>query len=143
MDLNPQAPDWTLADGPYEIADHCISTKSNVLILLNAWLDSEKNLDETHDWSTLKYWASRTRPLWWKGKDLDPSQEEQDTSSSDPPSNETLVIICNRTGQENGQSKFVSSLSTVTEKRLQGKHSPEAQPSTACNKVPVVLNSLA
>ena len=106
MDLNPQIPDWTHAQGPYELADHCISTKSNVLILLCAWLDSQKEVDETHDWSTLNYWATRTRPLWSNGNDSDPSEEEQDTSTSEPPSNETLVIICNRTGQENGQSKL-------------------------------------
>ena len=108
MDLNPQIPDWSRAHGPYEIADHCISTKSNILILLNAWLDSQEEPDEAHDWSTLNYWASRTRPLWSNGNDLDSSSsEEQDTSTSDPPSNETLVIICNRTGHENGQTSFV------------------------------------
>lgn len=105
MDLNPQVPDWTRADGPYEIADHCISTKSNILILLNAWLDSKEEPNETHDWSTLNYWALRTRPLWSNRSDSDSSSSEegQDTSTSDPPSNETLVIICNRTGHENGQ----------------------------------------
>jgi len=105
MDLNPQIPDWSYAQGPYEIADHCISTKSNLLILLNAWLDSGKELEETHDWSTLSYWAARTRPLWSNGNDedngSDSSGEEQDISTSD---NETVVIVCNRTGQENGKT---------------------------------------
>ena len=139
MDLNPQIPEWSRAHGPYEIADHCISTKSNLLILLNAWLDSGKELDETHDWSTLNYWALRTRPLWSNGNDSDSSSsdeklgisneeqgtsgeeqgisdekqgtldQDQDTPTSDPPSNnETLVIICNRTGQENGQTSFIA-----------------------------------
>ena len=109
MDLNPQIPEWTRAHGPYEIADHCISTKSNILILLNAWLDSQKEPEETHDWSTLNYWALRTRPLWSNGSDSDSSssEEEQDTSTSDPPINETLVVVCNRTGHENGQPNSV------------------------------------
>ena len=119
MDLNPQVQDWSLARGPYEIADHCISTKSNVLIVLSAWVDSQRKLeelDEKYDWSTVDYWASRTRPLWSDGNYSD-SSEEQDTLTYDPPlaSNETIVIVCNRTGQENGQSRFVSSISTVTE----------------------------
>jgi protein N-terminal amidase len=109
MDLNPQIPDWSLAHGPYEIAHHCISTKSNLLILINAWLDSQKELDETHDWSTLNYWAARTRPLWWNRNESD--SPPQDTSTSDPPGNETLVLVCNRTGHENGQTTFLSSLS--------------------------------
>lgn len=109
MDLNPQMPDWTRAEGPYEIADHCISKKSNLLILLNAWLDSAKELEEKHDWSTLNYWAARMRPLWSNGNDDDndsnSSQEEQNASErSDSASHETVVIICNRSGQENGQT---------------------------------------
>ena len=144
MDLNPQIPDWSSAQGPYEIADHCISTKSNLLILLNAWLDSGKALEETHDWSTLSYWAARTRPLWSNGNDedngSDSSGEEQDISTAD---NETVVIICNRTGQENGQTKIFLLFFILTENRLQEKHSPEAQPSSACNQLPVVLSSLA
>ena len=103
MDLNPQIPDWSLLNGPYEIADHCISTKSNLLILLNAWLDSQKELDETHDWSTLKYWAARTRPLWSNSDSSeDDCNQNESNSSEDPPTDETLVLICNRTGHENG-----------------------------------------
>ena len=148
MDLNPQTPEWSCSHGPYEIADHCISTRSNVLILLAAWLDSGKELEETHDWSTLNYWAKRTRPLWSNGNgdndnDSDSSGEEQHASIPDSPSNETLVIICNRTGQENGQTKILSLPSSLTDNRLQGKRSPEAQPSSACNQLLVVLNSLA
>ena len=126
MDLNPQVQDWSLAHGPYEIADHCISTKSNVLIVLSAWVDSQRKLeelDEKYDWSTVDYWASRTRPLWSDGNNSDSSEEEQDTLTSDPPlaSNETIVIVCNRTGQENGQSRFISSISTITEQLITGK----------------------
>lgn len=120
MDLNPQIPDWSLAHGPYEIADHCISKKSNLLVLLNAWLDSGKEPEETHDWSTLNYWAARTKPLWSNGiddDDSDFSREEQDASEqplvSNPPANETIVVVCNRTGQENGQTNIIH-LSTLT-----------------------------
>ena len=107
MDLNPQIPDWTQSHEPYEIADHCISTKSNILILLNAWLDSKKLPSEVHDWTTLNYWALRTKPLWSNKIESDSSsspEEEQDTSTSDPRTNETIVIVCNRTGHENGQN---------------------------------------
>lgn len=105
MDLNPQIPDWTQSHEPYEIAEHCISTKSNILILLNAWLDSKKIPSEAHDWTTLNYWALRTKPLWSNKIESDSSspEEEQDTSTSDPRTNETIVIVCNRTGHENGQ----------------------------------------
>ena len=106
MDLNPQIPDWSTAEGPYEIADHCISKNSNLLILLNAWLDSGEDLEENHDWQTLNYWAARTRPLWSNGNDDNDSDSSQDASqpslTSDSGSNETIVVICNRSGQENG-----------------------------------------
>jgi len=104
MDLNPQIPDWTSSEGPYELADYAISNKANVLILLNAWLDSEQELHEPNDWHTLNYWAARTRPLWTDGKDdLDSDEEDhksdlETTASGD----ETIVVICNRSGEENG-----------------------------------------
>lgn len=114
MDLNPQIPNWTYAGGPFEIADHCVSKKSNLLILLNAWLDSGAEIEEKHDWQTLNYWAARTKPLWSNGNDSDSdndsdsSAKEQDIGKAD--SNETLVVICNRSGQENGETHIFSSL---------------------------------
>ncbi|KAF4617420.1 hypothetical protein D9613_006193 [Agrocybe pediades] len=108
MDLNPQIPEWTSEGGPFEIADYCLEKKSNVLILLNAWLDSRKEPDEERDWSTLNYWAVRTRPLWMDGRDgSDTSYSE---GSASPPAaesildsdgQETVMIVCNRSGQEN------------------------------------------
>lgn len=148
MDLNPQIPDWSLAHGPYEIADHCISKKSNILVLLNAWLDSGKEPEETHDWSTLNYWAARTKPLWSNGThddddDSDFSGEEQDASEQPlVPANETIVIVCNRTGQENGQTIFFSQPLLINDS-IQEKHSPDPQPSSACSQLSVVLNCLA
>jgi len=104
MDLNPQIPDWTAAEGPYELADYAIANKANVLLLLNAWLDSGKELDEPNDWHTLNYWAARTRPLWTDGKG-DASSDEED-HEPDPETaesgDETIVVICNRSGEENG-----------------------------------------
>ncbi|KAF8155774.1 hydrolase [Crassisporium funariophilum] len=107
MDLNSQTPHWSLPDGPYELADYCVSKKTKLLILLNAWLDSEKELEETKDWNTLNYWASRLRPLWSNGTDDDSSEEDGDTSQqsdSQNPGHETVVVICNRSGQENGKT---------------------------------------
>ncbi|KAF9485760.1 carbon-nitrogen hydrolase [Pholiota conissans] len=97
MDLNPQTPDWTSASGPYEIADYCIAQKSNVLLLLNAWLDSNEEPEDEEDWHTLNYWAARTRPLWAENPKDDPSN-----------GHETIVIVSNRTGDENGK-KFAGS----------------------------------
>ena len=95
MDLNPQqSVKWSI-EGPYEIADHCISKRSNLLILLNAWLDSGSKADEQKDWYTLQYWASRLKPLWAGS----PLSIEGDQGT---PADETIVIICNRCGEENG-----------------------------------------
>jgi protein N-terminal amidase len=94
MDLNVQPPrSWDSLDGPYEIADYCLSQRSDTLILLNAWLES---FDEDHDESalgTLNFWAQRLRPLW-----ID--EDEDDDSATGHA--QTNVVICNRTGEENG-----------------------------------------
>jgi protein N-terminal amidase len=105
MDLNPHPPRlWTLSDGPYEVADHVMKTGSHVLLLLNAWLDSQEDQDSEEDWQTLNYWAARLRPLWekedeeWKvgeASDITHRQHIMDKAV-------TSVIICNRTGEENG-----------------------------------------
>lgn len=121
MDLNPQIGDWTLSHGPYEMADYCLSDNANVLVLLNAWLDSGKNSEEASDWSTLNYWAARLQPLWIDGTkngEVHGSKSESDGPSpssissptpdgvgkSDPKGKETIVVICNRCGEENGKS---------------------------------------
>lgn len=99
MDLNVQPPaKWTI-DGPYEVAEHCIKTRTDTLILLNAWLFSgDEDEDERfgvgkRDFGTLNYWATRLRPLWEGGKlGKDASTDRK----------ETKVIICNRCGEENG-----------------------------------------
>lgn len=105
MDLNAQPPAlWTLEDGPYEIAQHCLDKKANVLVLLNAWLDSCREFDDATDWSTLNFWAARLRPLWARSEDIEDEggNEEEPSQREDSEPRETTVIICNRTGSENG-----------------------------------------
>lgn len=100
MDLNPDrlATAWSLEDGPYEVADHCVRTKTNVLLLLNSWLLSPQAStpveDDDNDWDTLEYWAARLRPLWVEDPGRDLSLEPR----------ETVVVVCNRSGEENGKS---------------------------------------
>jgi protein N-terminal amidase len=97
MDLNPAPPaDWRSSTGPYEIAEHALLTRSNLLILLNAWLDSGEESHAKQDWHTLNYWAARLRPLWVGS----PESERRDVS--DGAGKETVVVICNRSGTENG-----------------------------------------
>lgn len=96
MDLNCQPPsEWGLETGPYEIADHCIDNQSNVLILLNAWLDSKEQEESDEDWRVLNYWAARLRPLWVteQSAESDPAQPAKDHN--------TIVVVCNRCGEEN------------------------------------------
>ena len=97
MDLNPRSP-WTLDGGPYELAEHCLKTGSSLLILLNAWLDSEVEEDREEDISTMNYWATLLRPLWYR-KDDEPTDEVKKA----PEDVETTVVICNRSGIENGK----------------------------------------
>ena len=99
MDLNPQIENWTWAEGPYELADYCLAKKTNVLVLLNAWLyseqdtedNSDKDPDDTYAWTTLNYWAQRLRPLWAKSTSNTLGEEE------------TIVVVCNRSGEEGGK----------------------------------------
>ncbi|KAF8644683.1 hypothetical protein AX16_008343 [Volvariella volvacea WC 439] len=107
MDLNPRPEaTWTL-EGPYEIADDCVKHKTNLLVMLNAWLDSGEEKEEKHDWQTLNYWGARLRPLW-VNKEMEMRSDEgveEDEDSGDTDGDgvpETIVVVCNRTGHENG-----------------------------------------
>lgn len=106
MDLNVQPPaTWTIS-GPYEVADYCIAKRTNVLVLLNAWLDSASSEDRVVDLDTMSYWAERLRPLW---EEKEEAEEGDDNNDNDEESvisedKETIVIVCNRCGSENGQS---------------------------------------
>ncbi|KAF8909051.1 carbon-nitrogen hydrolase [Gymnopilus junonius] len=102
MDLNPQTETWTSSEGPYEIADYAASKKADVLVLLNAWLDSGKETEEDHDWQTLNYWAARTRPLWTDEPLGSPVDEKKLHSNNE--GHETIMVVCNRSGEENGKT---------------------------------------
>ncbi|ESK88015.1 protein n-terminal asparagine amidohydrolase [Moniliophthora roreri MCA 2997] len=109
MDLNVQPPaEWVnIEEGPYELASYTLSKQANILVLLNAWLDSGKDPEEESDWSTLNYWAMRLRPLW--ARDGSNSASDSDGESTDTPLRdeedgpETVVVVCNRSGEENGK----------------------------------------
>jgi len=104
MDLNPQPPTpWRLAEGPYELADSCLKNETRLLILLCSWLDSKEYLEENPDMSTVQYWAARLRPLW-TNSDNEDLEGYDNESNSDTVVNgqETIVVICNRSGEENG-----------------------------------------
>lgn len=92
MDLNVQRPfEWKSIEGPYELASYCVAENSNLLILLNAWLESPEDIGEDYAWGTLNFWAERLRPLW--EKQGSPANDQRGVS----------VVVCNRTGKENGE----------------------------------------
>lgn len=111
MDLNTLPGNtWTsLEDGPYELAEYAVQKNTKLLILLNNWLQSSQppstHDDGKHDWNTLEYWAMRLRPLWAKdgkakAKTVDNSRAEG--SDKEGEGEETIVVVCNRSGVENG-----------------------------------------
>jgi protein N-terminal amidase len=110
MDLNAQPPAiWTLEDGPYEIADYTIQKNVNILLLLNAWLDSDQEPEHEKDWHTLNYWAMRLRPLWARCEEFKEEDSAQCNSRGESiqgrglDGRDTVVIVCNRCGSENGR----------------------------------------
>lgn len=134
MDLNtlPTSPAWTsLEDGPYELAEYALQNNAKVLVLLNAWLYSSQPQDEgddgKHDWNTLQYWAARLRPLWAKtsaseGTITSDGEAEKDNEeeSDNEAGQETIVVICNRSGTENG-STFAGSSAIFSMVRNSGR----------------------
>ncbi|KAH8998451.1 carbon-nitrogen hydrolase [Lactarius akahatsu] len=105
MDLNPRS-SWTIDGGPYELADHCLKTGSN---LLN---------DRDEDLSTMNYWATLLRPLWYRKGD-EPNDEGAELKKA-PEDVETVVVVCNRSGIENG-AKFAGSSSLFRLHQSAGK----------------------
>lgn len=110
LNVNVNGPDegvWrSIERGPYELAGYCRREGVRVLVLLNAWLQSEEEkestdgngqLEEDNDtdfeemeddgeggddglepnWRVVNYWAMRLRPLW--ASDVD---ESMDTAPS-------------------------------------------------------------
>jgi len=123
MDLNPRSP-WSFDGGPYELAEHCLKTGSNLLILLNAWLDSGRDQEQEEDFSTMNYWATLLRPLWDRVGSTSTGSSNGEGSPSEPPrepgDTETVVVICNRSGSENG-STFAGSSSLFRLRQSVGK----------------------
>jgi len=115
MDLNPFPPaDWTLETGPYELADYCRSQGTDLLVLLNAWLDPDHGAGDEPSWRTLQYWAARLRPLWY-GEAVVNS-----VPSGSRSGRATTVVVCNRTGEENGVT-FAGTSAVFRMTRAHGK----------------------
>lgn len=84
------------------------------MILLNAWLDSGEDVEDEICSSTLDFWAARLRPLWAK-HELDISDSDSEDSGEHETGSqieseageETLVVICNRCGEENGTQQLL------------------------------------
>ena len=117
MDLNvaPPAVWHSLTRGPYELAAHCAAQGTDVLVLLNAWLDSQQDTADDTDWQTINYWALRLRPLWAKVAEEAAGAGARDSvaggRSADggrKPGEELLVVVCNRCGVENGKGPRLS-----------------------------------
>lgn len=112
-DLNISDSDtWTTEDGPYEIANYALSHNANILVLLNAWLDSGKEEVEDTDWYTLNYWAARLRPLWVNNFAGSNTVEIVEEDNENANGKEMIVVVCNRTGEENGDSLFLVPIDT-------------------------------
>ncbi|KAJ4467548.1 carbon-nitrogen hydrolase [Lentinula aciculospora] len=116
MDLNAQPPaDWKARGRPYEIAEYAMKENADVVVLLNAWLDSgvrmhycknEKELGfiESVDWTTVEFWATRLKPLWVQAEELSSPNKEDDEGEN---GKRTIVVVCNRTGEEKGKSPML------------------------------------
>ncbi|KAJ3892913.1 carbon-nitrogen hydrolase [Lentinula edodes] len=133
MDLNAQPPaDWKTRGPPYEVAEYALKEDVDVVVMLNAWLDSgedEKDFGDVFDWTTVEFWATRLKPLWVQGgarassllqhdttqvrlsgsdssaKEQEESKDEEETRGEVCASDRrTIVVICNRTGEEKGQT---------------------------------------
>jgi len=85
----------------------------------------EKVEDNEPDWYTLKYWTARLEPLWRRDGRRRGSNETvvsestngsegnqpeavaeavEEEEEEEKPSHETIVVVCNRTGNENGKT---------------------------------------
>ena len=53
-------------------------------------------MEGKYDIENLNYWAARLKPLW-----INPEEDGEDVSEFN--GEETLVIVCNRRGKENGK----------------------------------------
>jgi len=69
---------------------------------LNAWLDSEVEQEVDEDISTLNYWATLLRPLWDRTGNGENGGEDAESQYNTSEDTETVVVVCNRSGVENG-----------------------------------------
>jgi len=61
MDINPK--DFIAGD-KFELADHIVKTKADVVLFLTNWVDSEKDSIHSNDVAaTYKYWLHRLTPV--------------------------------------------------------------------------------
>ena len=58
------------------------------------------DVGDEYDLENMKYWAARLKPLW-----INPGDDSEDISESE--GEETLVVICNRVGEENGKIHLI------------------------------------
>lgn len=67
MDINPK----DFKSGTYELADYVLSSKSEVIVFLTNWVDSEKEEITKNDIiATYNYWLSRLMPIIKSGKNV-------------------------------------------------------------------------
>lgn len=133
MDLNPFSEDkWSYDSGPFELASYCTETSSTkprtrVLVILCAWLDQVNDDNAAYNTNVLNYWTSRLKPLWDDGNsDTDSGSDsnsdtedavarlqanDDQTSAGNPDIDETIVIVCNRCGEENGNGSSCYTIS--------------------------------
>ncbi|KAG9057399.1 Carbon-nitrogen hydrolase [Serendipita sp. 407] len=117
MDVNPM-PDVMSLPAPCELASFALSKRSRVLVLLCAWLANEEDLQLRWCLSNIEFWIQRTLPLWSKDSpDLVSMSEYPAPDDHD----ETILVVCNRTGTERG-TKFAGSSIVVRCSRSQGKY---------------------
>lgn len=87
-------------------------------MLLNAWLDSGEEREAEEDIPTLNFWATLLRPLWDRigGSNRRSSGAEEDARPQNNTSEdaETVVVVCNRSGVENGGAIPFTSLENAS-----------------------------
>jgi protein N-terminal amidase len=105
MDLNP-LPENLTWPAPCELASFALSNRSQILVILCAWLDSKEDPRSAWDTTTIQFWIERLLPLWSKSSpDLRPMNGMEVPDDHD----ETIVVICNRSGLERGKMILVVS----------------------------------
>ena len=116
MDLNPQ-PSNTDDDPPpvyYELAEFAVQKNARILVVLCAWVHSGHSPDSQLDMINTAYWTERVRPLWERpeisvnhaGTSLHPPALGPSTTRETLEAvedRETIVVISNRTGIEQGE----------------------------------------